>query len=111
MRIVDIDMQKLHLSGKWPSNGLVYAAHKGAGTGTQAKGVRLVNGSTLPAALTVVSEDPLYIKGDYNKGSASVSKMRTALFPASRSSGRSGTSDRPARMRSAQSRHEVSQVS
>jgi hypothetical protein len=80
VRIVDIDMQKLHLSGKWPSNGLVYAAHKGAGTGTQAKGVRLVNGATLPAALTVVSENPLYIKGDYNKGSASVSKKPAAVI-------------------------------
>lgn len=61
-----IDIAALAASGHWPSNGLIYAAHYGAGTGTDAKGVRLVNGAQLPSGLTVVSENSVYIKGDYN---------------------------------------------
>ena len=80
VRVVDIDMQKLGASGKWPSNGLLYAAHSGAGTGTSSKGVRLSNGSTLPAKLTVASDNAVYVKGDYNKGSSSVSKKPAAVI-------------------------------
>jgi hypothetical protein len=36
------------------------------GTGTDAKGVLLHNGSELAGPLTVVSEGPLYVQGDYN---------------------------------------------
>jgi len=64
--ITQIDLSVLSTLGKWPANGLLYAASYGADTGTSAKGVRLVNGSTLPQKLTVVSENSLYIKGDFN---------------------------------------------
>ena len=33
VRVVDIDIQKIQQSGKFPSNGLIYAAHKSPGTG------------------------------------------------------------------------------
>lgn len=64
--VTNLDLGALAASGNWPSNGLIYAAHYGAGTGTAAKGVRLVNGSALPGKLTVVSENSVYIKGDFN---------------------------------------------
>lgn len=80
VRVVDIDVQKIQQSGKFPPNGLLYAAHKSPGTGVNVRGVRLVNAATLPANLTVVSEDPVYIKGDYNKGSATVPKRAAAVI-------------------------------
>jgi Tfp pilus assembly protein PilX len=65
-KVLNVNMGLLASSGKFPSNGLMYAANTGESTGTRAYGVRLSNGSTLPSKLTVVSEDPIYIKGDYN---------------------------------------------
>jgi len=66
VRVAQIDLQRLGQLGHFPSNGLLYAAHYGAGTGAEASGVRLKNGAELLGRLTVVSEDPLYIQGDYN---------------------------------------------
>lgn len=63
---LEICVDCLKSSGKFPSNGLVYAAMYGAGTGTNCKGIKLVNGSDLGAPLTVVSENSIYIQGDYN---------------------------------------------
>jgi hypothetical protein len=64
--LTQIDLAQLAALGKFPANGLIYAAHYGAGTGLNAKGVRLVNGSELASKLTVVSENSIYIQGDYN---------------------------------------------
>lgn len=66
VRVTELDLQRLGQLGYFPANGLLYAAHYGEGTGTNAKGIRLKNGSELAGRLTVVSEDPIYIKGDYN---------------------------------------------
>lgn len=45
-----------------PANGILYVSQSGANTG-----IRLTDGSQLPSGgLTVVSENPVYIKGDYN---------------------------------------------
>lgn len=66
VKLVQVDIALLNATGKFPSNGLIYAAWYGQGTGTNCKGVRLKNGGTLPAPLTVVSEDPVYVWGDYN---------------------------------------------
>ncbi|HTY44475.1 MAG TPA: hypothetical protein VMD52_00570 [Patescibacteria group bacterium] len=48
-----------------PSNGLLYATTSG---GANEPGIRLVNGSQIvrTGGLTVVSNDPVYIQGDYN---------------------------------------------
>ncbi len=48
-----------------PSNGLLYATTSG---GTNEPGIRLVNGTRIArnGGLTVVSNDPVYIQGDYN---------------------------------------------
>jgi hypothetical protein len=60
-----IDIGKLNGSGYFPANGLIYARRSDA-TASQPNGIRLQNGALLAGALTVVSPDPVYIKGDYN---------------------------------------------
>jgi hypothetical protein len=70
----DIDISKLNTSAYWPANGIVYTMD--TQSGTNLKATRLVNGSTLKAGLTVVSENPVYTKGNYN----SSSKKPAAIF-------------------------------
>jgi Tfp pilus assembly protein PilX len=63
MNIVQVDVGALRASGAAPANGVLYVAT----TGTPGAAVRLVNGSRLPSqGLTVVSENPVYVRGDYN---------------------------------------------
>jgi len=64
--VTQIDMAALNASGQFPTNGLLYAARYGEGTGLLAGGIRLKNGAELAGPLTVVTEDPLYLWGDYN---------------------------------------------
>ena len=66
IKVTQINMAQLALTGKYPANGLLYAANYGEGTGLSANGIRLTNGSTLSAKLTVATPDPMYIWGDYN---------------------------------------------
>ena len=74
VKTMKIDMALLGTSTKWPSNGLVYAGCNNKGTGTNAKGVHIINGHTLPSKLTAVSDGAFYVQGDFNtvakKGSA-----------------------------------------
>src|SRR5437660_475058 len=50
--------------GTLPANGILYVA---SSSSTPGQAVRLVNGSSLPSqGLTVVSQNPVYIAGDYN---------------------------------------------
>ncbi len=58
----DLDISKLNTSGYYPRNGIIYVAHPNDDRGV----VRLVNGSQLAAPLTVATQNPLYIKGDFN---------------------------------------------
>ncbi|MFZ1061439.1 MAG: PilX N-terminal domain-containing pilus assembly protein [Candidatus Rokuibacteriota bacterium] len=63
--VIEVDIGKL--SPAKPANGVVYVASTVAPTGATMPGVRLVNGSSLPSdGLTVVSQNPVYVKGDYN---------------------------------------------
>jgi len=64
--VTEIDIDQLNASGAFPDNGLIYAAHYDMGEGTNAKGIVLSNGEELKAPLTVVSEGPMYVQGDYN---------------------------------------------
>ena len=66
LRVTQIDLGVLGASGRFPANGLLYAGVYGEGTGLAARGIRLVNGSSLGHPLTVATPDPLYIRGDYN---------------------------------------------
>lgn len=69
-----IDVAKLGATSYYPPNGIVYASRSTV-SGTE-QAVRLVNGATLPAALTVASPNPVYTKGDYN----TVSKKPAAVL-------------------------------
>ena len=60
-----VDMAKLKASAYWPPNGLLYA-HRTNNTPSNPKGVTFKNGSDLPAGLTIVSNGPVYVQGDYN---------------------------------------------
>ncbi|HEX7400834.1 MAG TPA: PilX N-terminal domain-containing pilus assembly protein [candidate division Zixibacteria bacterium] len=70
----DIDISKLNTSGYYPRNGILYASRNQV-AGTQ-QAIRLINGATLSAPLSVVSNNPLYTLGNYN----SVNKKAAALF-------------------------------
>lgn len=58
----EIDLNKLKTSAYWPSNGVIYSSDQRAGF----NGARLVNGSDLTHPLSFLSENALYIKGDFN---------------------------------------------
>jgi len=78
IRMTNIDMQKLAgvdascstCTNNLPTNGLLYVTRTDAGA-TEEPGVKIVSGTELkiPAGangLTVVSNDPVYIQGNYN---------------------------------------------
>jgi Tfp pilus assembly protein PilX len=70
----DIDVDKLNTSGYYPLNGILYASRNQV-AGTQ-QAIRLTNGQELSGPLTVVSDNPMYTKGNFN----SVNKKAAALF-------------------------------
>ncbi len=77
--VTEIDISKLIESGKFPVNGILYVSTHNAGAGKQ-DGVRLVNGKTLPEqGLTVATDNPLYIQGDYNHDKAPASVLCDAI--------------------------------
>jgi len=68
VNVIELNVDKLNPANL--KNGIVYVASTAAPTDTTMPGVRLVNGGKLPKdGLTVVSQNPVYIKGDYNKDS------------------------------------------
>jgi hypothetical protein len=75
VRLITIDMAKVNaamqsggaLYGKLPT-GVIYASD-GTATATSRRGIRLKNGGKMPpGGLTMVSDNPIYIQGDYNTG-------------------------------------------
>lgn len=84
MSVTDIDVAKLRAKKVSPDNGILYIAEPFPGDA-----IRLINGECLPSkadgysenGLTVVTENPLYVKGDYNTGSCTGgSKQPAALL-------------------------------
>ncbi len=74
VEVTQIDIGALTACGVVPKNGILYASEK-PGKAMKGQGVRLVNGATLPSqGLTVVSENPVYIQGDYNTGGGDPTK-------------------------------------
>jgi len=70
--VTEIDIGLLMACGVTPANGVMYVSRDG-----NDQGVRLVNGSQLPSqGLTVVSENPVYIRGNYN----TVNKVPAAVM-------------------------------
>jgi len=60
-----VDMAKLKGTPYWPPNGLLYAS-KTNNTAASPKGVTFKNANELAAGLTIVSNGPVYVQGDYN---------------------------------------------
>ncbi|MEE9523062.1 MAG: PilX N-terminal domain-containing pilus assembly protein [candidate division NC10 bacterium] len=76
MEVTQIDVGALTACGLMPANGILYATAKESG-GKKEDGIRLVNGAELPSqGLTVVSENPVYVQGDYN----TVNKVPAAVM-------------------------------
>lgn len=72
MTVTEINVGSLQACGKAPANGILYVSRDGTD-----QGVRLVNGAQLPAqGLTVVSENPVYVQGNYNN----VNKVPAAVL-------------------------------
>ncbi len=72
MTVTELNMVKLNECGKMPPNGILYVHKSGANAG-----VRLVEGHELPSGgLTIATENPMYIMGNYN----SVSKQPAAVM-------------------------------
>jgi len=81
VRLVTLDISKIenNTSGLSPTyksssfNGIVYI-YDNSNTSTTRRGVRLVNGSKIPATgLTVASLNPVYVQGDFNTGGTPLS--------------------------------------
>lgn len=79
--VTKIDVQKLGSSGYFPPNGILYAYHT-ENSSSSPKGIMLTNGAELPAALTTVSNAPVYIKGDYNTGGGNPTRKKPAMVMA-----------------------------
>ena len=75
----DVDIQALESCGKSPANGILYV-HQSDVSGDLGS-VRLINGAVLPAGgLTVASDNPIYIQGDYNQaGNVSAAVLGDAI--------------------------------
>ncbi|MGH7425184.1 MAG: PilX N-terminal domain-containing pilus assembly protein [Candidatus Methylomirabilales bacterium] len=81
MQLTQIDIGALTACGVMPTNGILYASAR-PGSSNKGDGVRLVNGAQLPTqGLTVVSDDPVYIRGDYNTQDKK-GNLRTGATPA-----------------------------
>jgi len=72
MTVTELNVVKLNECGIMPPNGILYVHKSGANAG-----VRLVEGHELPSGgLTIVSENPMYVMGNYN----SVDKKPAAVM-------------------------------
>jgi|GEM_PF-595051 len=74
IRCLDLDIANLKESGISVGNGVIYMSEELA-SGKQ-PAVRVINGSTLPTtisgALSIATDDPLYVKGNFNTGSSRI---------------------------------------
>ena len=62
----EVDLAALESSGFFPNNGLLYLGAYGGIPLQKTKGFVLKNGAELGGALTTVTQDSLYIQGDFN---------------------------------------------
>lgn len=66
VKVAVIDVQALNASGQFPSNGLLYLAAVGDTPLDGSRGFLLEGGAELAAPLTTISDNFLYVQGDYN---------------------------------------------
>ncbi len=71
---LDLDIGKLYANGYAPSNGVIYNADA-AGPG-EFPVLRIKNGATLNAPLTIASQNPVYTQGNFN----SINKKPAAIY-------------------------------
>jgi hypothetical protein len=89
VRVVDVDVSKLTtaINNKsiTPTNssyGWVFYIADTSATSTTKRGIRLINGQSLPSGgFTFVSDNPVYIKGDFNTGGTPASDGVLGLVP------------------------------
>jgi hypothetical protein len=62
--VVNLDIGKLYANGFGPANGVIYASDEAIGGEFPA--LRIQNGSQLGAPLTIASENPVYVEGNFN---------------------------------------------
>ncbi|MCI0484770.1 MAG: PilX N-terminal domain-containing pilus assembly protein [candidate division NC10 bacterium] len=77
IKVTEIDIGKMKDCGVMPANGILWAHRDGSD-----RGIRLKNGSELPKqGLTIASENPIYIMGDYNtKNKVPAAIMGDAIY-------------------------------
>ncbi len=63
VRTTEVDMDLLASSGYFPSNGIIYSSDQRSGS---YNGLRLVNGEDVGKPLSLFSENPVYVQGDFN---------------------------------------------
>jgi len=65
--VTQVDISALIEAGQMPGNGIIYASASETSPGAGDAAIRLVNGQQLPAGgLTVATDNPMYIQGDFN---------------------------------------------
>lgn len=77
--VTDLDLTKLQANGYWPSNDIVYFSQT-VTAGADFPALRLTNGATLPAPLTVASANPVYTLGDFNKNTKKSASILSDAF-------------------------------
>jgi hypothetical protein len=79
VRLITLDVSKILQATSTPTyksssfNGIVYIYDNSANSSNR-RGVRIINGSKIPSTgLTVVSQNPVYVQGDFNTGGTGTS--------------------------------------
>lgn len=70
--VTELDMQKLYDEGYAPEDGIVYFSDNTS----DYPALRINNGSEIDTSISIVSENPVYVKGDFN----SVNKQPAAIM-------------------------------
>lgn len=71
----ELDIDKLYTSGYAPSNGVIYFSDN-ISSSSEFPGLRITNAASLDAGLTIASENPVYMKGNFN----SIDKKPAAIL-------------------------------
>lgn len=66
VKVAVIDIAALQASGQFPANGLLYLAALGDTPLDGSRGFLLEGGAELPAPFTTITDNFLYVQGDYN---------------------------------------------
>ncbi len=77
--VTDLDVTKLQSNGYWPSNDIIYFSQT-VTAGADFPALRLTNGATLAAPLTVASANPVYTLGDYNSNNKKAAAILADAF-------------------------------